>query len=258
MDLVTALLALILFAFGITIGSFMNVCILRIPAGESIVTAPSHCPKCGKRLKWYELVPLISWLVQGGRCRGCKAKISAQYPIIEAANGLLWVLCALVTGWNALLPFCCAMTSALLVLAVIDGRTQEIPPGINWFILALAAIKLALTALGHVPGDRWHTYVIGLFAISVPLAIVFYATGGAGIGGGDVKLMATAGLFLGWKLALLAFILGCLSGAVIHIARMRLSGAGRQLALGPYLAAGIFVAMLWGQPIITAYLSLFA
>ena len=129
-----------IFIFGITIGSFLNVCICRIPLGESIVTAPSHCMSCGSKLKWYDMVPVFSWLVLGGKCRSCKAKISAQYPIVEAANGILYVVVCMVNGLNGQSLLYCLMVSALLVLSVIDWRTYEIPVGINLFLAVLGVI----------------------------------------------------------------------------------------------------------------------
>lgn len=250
----TALLTyvILVFLFGITVGSFLNVCILRIPIKESVVTVPSHCLSCGKQLKWYELLPVFSWLVLRGKCRKCKRPVSAQYPVIEAVNGLLWVLIFLIFGLVPFTLLCCLMTSALLVLSVIDARTGEIPAGINIFILVLGVGRLALDY------SSWSEYALGFVVVSVPLLLVLLITGGRGIGGGDIKLMAVCGLFLGWKLALLAFALGCILGAVIHLIRMRVSDAGRVLALGPYLAAGIFIAMLWGDQLLSWYFGFFA
>ena len=120
--------------FGLVVGSFLNVCIYRLPLHESIITAPSHCMTCGRKLRWYDMVPVFSWIVLGGKCRNCKSKISVQYPIIEALNGVLYVLVCAVNGlnWSSLLY--CLMTSALLTLSLIDWRTYEIPFGINVFL----------------------------------------------------------------------------------------------------------------------------
>ena len=210
------------------------------------MTGPSHCESCGRRLAWYEMVPIVSWLVLGGRCRTCRAKLSPQYPLIEAGNGLLWVLIFLVLGsnWDSL--FCCLAASALLVAALIDGRTGEIPPGVDWFIFALGVLHLAL----HL--SDWPEYAIGFLAVSLPLYLLLLATGGRGIGGGDIKLMAACGCW-GWRLILLAFALACILGSVIHLLRMLLKGAGRTLALGPYLAAGTVLSMLWGDSLIVWY-----
>jgi leader peptidase (prepilin peptidase)/N-methyltransferase len=245
------LCSIVVFLFGITIGSFLNVCILRIPKGESIVTVPSHCMSCGKRLHWYELIPLFSWLILRGKCRGCKAPVSPQYPLVEAVNGVAWVLIFLIFDLTTYTLLCCLLTSALLALSVIDGRTCEIPLGFNIFILFLGIAHLILD-LSNFP-----MYLIGFFAVSLPLYLILLVTGGKGIGGGDVKLMAVCGLFLGWKLVLLAFFVGCILGSVIHILRMRVFGAGRVLALGPYLSAGVFLALLWGEPMLHWYFCLF-
>ena len=241
---------IIIFIFGITIGSFLNVCIYRIPLGESIVTAPSHCMTCGRKLKWYDMVPVFSWLVLGGKCRNCKSKISVQYPIIEGVNGILYVMiCAVnVLEWSSVIY--CFMASALLVLSIIDWRTYEIPFGINVFLFVLG---IAMTIL-----DRGNLveHLIGMICVSGLLGILYLLTGGRAIGGGDIKLMFACGLILGWKLILLAFFLGCIIGSVVHIIRMSVKKAGRMLAMGPYLSAGILLAALWGNAWINWYLSL--
>lgn len=241
---------IIIFIFGITIGSFLNVCIYRIPLGESIVTAPSHCMTCGRKLKWYDMVPVFSWLVLGGKCRNCKSKISVQYPIIEGVNGILYVMICAVNGleWSSMIY--CFMASALLVLSIIDWRTYEIPFGINVFLFVLG---VAMTIL-----DRGNLaeHLIGMICVSGLLGILYLLTGGRAIGGGDIKLMFACGLILGWKLILLAFFLGCIIGSVVHIIRMSVKKAGRMLAMGPYLSVGILLAALWGNAWINWYLSL--
>lgn len=239
------------FLFGIVIGSFLNVCILRIPKGESIVTDRSHCMSCGYQLKWYDLVPLFSYLFLGGKCRKCKTHISMQYPIVEAANGILWVLVFAVNGINVDSVLYCLMTSALLTLSVIDFRTYEIPFGINVFILALGLIHLVF----HF--HDWLTYVIGLLLVSMLLQLLVVASKGRAMGGGDVKLMAAAGFLIGWQNSILAFILGCVIGSVVHPIRMKLSGEDHVLAMGPYLSIGIFVAALWGQQFFDWYLGMY-
>ncbi len=243
---------IILFLFGITIGSFLNVCIYRIPEKKDIVKLPSHCMHCGYRLKWYDNVPLLSYIFLKGKCRKCKEKISLQYPIIEALNGILWCMAYAVYGFSIQTLFACALFSVLVVISVIDWRTYEIPLGCNIFILILGLIHLATDIA------NWKLYVIGLFAIGVPLAILYYATKGRGIGGGDVKLMGACGLLLGWKLALLGFVLGCILGAVIHLIRMKVSKADHVLAMGPYLSAGLWIAVMFGEQIIAWYLALYA
>ena len=240
----------ILFLYGIVIGSFLNVCIYRIPLGESIAKERSHCMSCGYQLKWYDLVPLFSWLALRGKCRKCKAPISPQYPIIEAVNGVLYLLIFAVNGFNPVSVLYCLMASALLALSVIDFRTYEIPFGFNIFIGILGLVRL-VTDFGN-----WPDYVLGFLSVSVLLEIILLASRGRAIGGGDVKLMAAAGLLIGWKLILLAFLIGCILGSVIHIIRMKVSRAEHVLAMGPYLSAGILIAALWGHQFINWYLGL--
>ena len=239
-----------IFLFGIVVGSFLNVCICRLPEGESIVKVPSHCMSCGAQLRWFDLVPLFSWLFLRGKCRRCKAAISVQYPIVEALNGALWVFVFIVNGMNGMSIVYCLMTSALLALSVIDWRTFEIPFGMNVFLGILGVVAVILNR------KEWLSHIIGAVCVSGFLLILYLLSPGKAIGGGDIKLMASCGLILGWQRIILAFLLGCICGSVIHLLRMKLSGEGRVLAMGPYLAAGIFLAALFGQQWIGWYLSL--
>ncbi len=285
----------IVFIYGIIVGSFLNVCIYRIPKEESIVTVGSHCMKCSHRLSWYDLVPVFSWLFLRGKCRYCGGKISVQYPLVELLNGVLYLIIVGVNGWNWDSLLWCIVASALLVISVIDARTMMIPVGAERIILAAGAVHLTL----HL--DNWYYYVIGFFSASLFLllcALVFRAvTGKSGLGLGDVELMACAGLCIGWGHALLAVALGSVSGAVIQLFRLaivqsRRDSAGQnpdgqnsdgqkiagqkfagqkiaeqkfagqrfaeqKFAFGPYLAAGVFVAMLWGDRIYEWYLHMF-
>ena len=157
----------------------------------------------------------------------------------------------MVNGWSIDSVIYCLLTSALIVLSVIDFRTYEIPIGVNLFILALGLVHFIF----HL-GD-WVTYGIGLVAVSGFLWIIYQVSHGAAIGGGDVKLMGAAGLLLGWQNAIVAFLLGCIFASVIHLIRMKVSNAEHKLAMGPYLSAGIFAAALWGSQFLNWYLSLF-
>lgn len=239
-----------IFIYGIVTGSFLNVCILRIPQGESIVSERSHCTRCSHVLHWYDLFPLFSYIFLGGKCRYCGAKISKQYPLVEALNGILWVVSFLVLGWSLRTVCVCLLISALIVIAVIDFRTYEIPIGLNVAILVLG---VAATALDF---KNWPDHLIGAVCVSGFLLLLYFLTKGKGIGGGDIKLMCASGLFLGWKLTILAFLLGCLFGSVIHIIRMKVSKQGHVLAMGPYLAAGIVCALYFGQYIIDWYIGI--
>jgi len=247
---INILLYIIIFLYGIVIGSFLNVCIYRIPKKENIVVVRSHCMSCGHELKWYELVPLFSFVIQKGKCRSCGTKLSVQYPLIEGLNGLVYLCVFLINGINVDSLLYSLLASALIVLSVIDERTHEIPFGINVFIFVLGGIATAF----HY--EDWLSHVIGLFAVSVFIELIIIVTRGRGMGGGDMKLMAAAGFLLGWKLIILSFAIGCILGAVIHVIRMKVSGKDHMLAFGPYLSAGIFLSCLFGNGLIEWYFKL--
>lgn len=245
----TILLYIVIFLYGIVIGSFLNVLIYRVPQKENIAVVRSHCMKCGYQLAWYDLIPLFSWLALRGKCRKCRERISVQYPIVEALNGILYLVVFHHYGLSIESLLYCLLFSALLALSVIDFRTYEIPVGFNCFILALGLIRLVTDC------RNWSTYVIGFLAVSVFLCLLYIITGGRGIGGGDVKLMATCGLLIGWKLIILAFLLGCILGSIIHLMRMKFSAEGHVLAMGPYLSMGVTIAVLYGEQFIGWYLN---
>lgn len=253
----------IVLVLGILIGSFLNVCIYRIPEELDIVVKPSHCMNCNTRLKWYELIPIFSYIILRGRCRSCKTRLSIQYPIIEALNGIIYVLVFCFYGWDTvysilLSSIYCLTISALIVLSLIDIKTKTIPPGINLFILVmgLAAVMTKYFEKGRST-DIVLDHLIGFFSISLFLLLLFYATRGRAIGGGDIKLMAAAGLLLGWELVILAFLIGCVLAAVIHPIRMRIQNVGRALAFGPYLSLGIVITIFFGSQMIEWYVDKF-
>lgn len=237
--------------YGIVIGSFLNVCIYRIPKNESVVVVRSHCMSCGKQIKWYDLVPLISFLLLRGKCRYCKTKLSWQYPAVEALNGILYGIIVLANGFNMTSILYCLATSALLALSIIDWRTYEIPVSFNIFIGILGIIRLI------VDYHHWYNYVIGMVSVSGFLLLILLITKGRGMGGGDVKLMAAAGLLVGWKLIILSLGLGCVLGSVIHITLMKVKDKDRVLAFGPYLSLGIYISMVYGEQIIRWYLHMY-
>ena len=247
---------------------------------------------CGKRLHWYELIPLFSWLFLRGKCHGCKAKISGQYPFVEGITGLfftfaLWFylgnpayaakaqfglegliinlehnLWTLDTMNLIDMVLVCGLFCALLVLTFIDARTHEIPDGINIFIAVLGLIRGVLMGInaykstGSFNKDLLDV-ILGPICVAGALLLILIISKGGAIGGGDVKLMAAVGLFLGNKATILALVLGCIAGAVIHIILMKVKHLGRELAMGPYLSLGIIVSVFWGTPILTWYLGMF-
>ncbi len=249
--LITVYMYSIIGLFGICIGSFLNVLIYRIPKGEGVVVGSSHCMSCGKKLKWYELIPILSYVFLHGKCSKCDTRISLQYPLIEAINGILYMIVFYYFGFTINALTAMFLTSALLALSIIDARTKEIPLPFTIFIGVLGVINLALNY------ENASNYLLGFIIITAFLMLIVIVSGGTAIGGGDVKLMAGCGLYLGLPLVLFAFFFACIIGSLIHLVRMRFFGASRELAMGPYLSVAVFVALLWGNDIINWYLNLF-
>lgn len=243
-------LYIMIFIYGIVIGSFLNVCIYRIPKKESVVMVNSHCMSCGHKLAWYDLFPLFSYLFLKGRCRYCGSKLSYQYPLIELLNGILYLIVFGVNGMNLESVLYALLASALLTLSVIDYRTLEIPVKINAVILGIGIIHIALDF------ENWIHYLIGFFSASLFLFLCLIITRGKGIGGGDIKLMAVAGLCLGWQNIMLALAAGCIIGSVIQCIIIAVTKNKTKFAMGPYLSVGVFIAMLWGDRFIDWYISL--
>lgn len=238
---------LAVFAFGAVIGSFLNVCIYRMPEKQSIAPA-SHCMACGYQLRWYDNIPLLSYMILRGRCRNCHTHLSLQYPLVEGLNAVLYLVVFLANGWNLMSVVYCILTSALIVLTVIDWRTYRIPDSINLVILVLG-IFATLLDYPH----RWD-HLIGCVSVGTLFWLIYFLSAGRAIGGGDAKLMNAAGLLLGWKRIIVAYILGCILAAVIHLVRMKISKQGHRLSFGPYLATGIWISIFVGEQIFDWYL----
>lgn len=173
-----------------------------------------------------------------------------KYYVIEISNGLLYLLVFLINGFNIESVIFSLFSSALISITIIDWITYEIPANINIFIFILGSIRVVLDIY------NFSNYLLGFFLVSTLLLILYLVTKGRAIGGGDIKLMAVAGLLLGWQLIILAFFIGCILGSLIHIIRMKLSGVDNIFAMGPYLSAGILISMLWGKNIINWYLNI--
>lgn len=238
---------LAVFAFGAVIGSFLNVCIYRMPEKQSVVPA-SHCLSCGYQLHWYDNIPLLSYMILRGRCRSCHTRLSLQYPLIEGLNAILYLVVFLANGWNLMSVVYCILTSALIVLTVIDWRTYIIPNSINLLILVLGVFATLLD------WEHRFDHLIGFVSVGTLFWLIILLTAGRAMGGGDAKLMNAAGLLLGWKRIIVAYILGCILGSVIHLIRMKVSKEGSKLSFGPYLAGGIWISIFIGEQVFDWYL----
>ncbi|MCL2677899.1 MAG: prepilin peptidase [Clostridiales bacterium] len=247
----------LLFVLGVCLGSFANVLIYRIPRKLNFVNGRSFCPSCGQTLAAWDLIPVLSWLFLRGRCRRCKAGISARYPLVELFAGALALLSYAQFGFSWLCLSAFAMLYLLLVLAAIDLDTMEIPDGL---IIALAVPALALIFL--TPHADWQarllTHGLGLIAVALPLFLITLFVPN-GFGGGDIKFMAVCGAGLGWPLTLVAFFIALLLGGgygIFALATKRLNRKSN-FAFGPALAAGLALSLLYGQNILDWYLSVF-
>ena len=240
--------------FGACIGSFLNVVIYRVPLGQSLVTPPSRCPRCGYRLKWYDNIPVIGWLLLRGRCRECRNSISIQYPIVELVTAVLFVVIVWVTPPGPLLAGRLLLLCILIALFGIDLEHQILP---NTITLPGIAAGLLLSTITIPPGlrDALIGTVLGggvLYAIAWGY---YWWRREEGLGMGDVKMLAMIGAFLGWKMVLVTLVLSSFSGALIGVSLIALQRGSMKLALpfGTFLAAGAVAAMLVGQPLADWY-----
>jgi leader peptidase (prepilin peptidase) / N-methyltransferase len=247
----------VLFAAGLVVGSFLNVCIWRLPRRESVVFPASRCTSCGRSLRWFENVPVVSWVFLRGRCRSCGTGISFAYPSVELLTAVVFVAGYLIYGWTPLLAVRLLFACAMIVLFVIDLRHHILP---NAITLPGIAAGLAFSAM-LPPG--WMASLIGavlgggvLFAI----AETYYRLRGVeGLGMGDVKMLAMIGAFLGPQLTLVTLILASLAGSIVGVAIIASGRGGMQAALpfGTFLAVGALVAAVSGEQMLAWYLSLY-
>lgn len=253
-EVVFPLFALI---FGMVVGSFLNVCIYRMPKNESVVFPPSHCQNCNYQIRWYDNIPLLSYLVLRGKCRGCATPISLQYPLVELLNGVLTFLLFLRFGltpvFAALFLFC----SALVVITFIDLEHQIIPDEIS-----LSGIVIGFVLSFFLKGHSWQNALLGIVLGGGSLLLVAYLyqflTGKDGMGGGDIKLLAMMGAFLGWKAIPFIIFASSLVGSIVGISIMTLQKKDSKLAIpfGPYLAFGAILYIFYGKLLIRWYLGL--
>ncbi|HOO77737.1 MAG TPA: prepilin peptidase [bacterium] len=266
-------IALIVLLAGLAAGSFLNVCIHRIPAGESVVAPRSHCPACSAKIAWFDNIPMLSYLILKGRCRSCGEPIPLRYPLVEVATAGLFAWSYLYLLFHGVplrylplvLPFYWWFAASLLALSVIDIGHQIIPDRIT--------LPLGLVGLGFVLFLAW----LGSEPLpDVILRSLLGAAAGGGVlwllgtlgkallrkeamGMGDVKLMAAAGIWLGWEMALFSIFLGAVAAAVAGLVLIALGRRGRQdrLPFGPFLSIGCWLGLLYGWRLVRWYLSLY-
>ena len=247
---------IMVFIFGAIVGSFLNVCIYRLPKGQSIVTPGSHCPKCNKPISWYDNIPVLSYLVLKGRCRSCKTPINPGYIIVEVITAALAVALFTAFGPGPKFTAYSILSAGLIVATFVDLEIREIPDEVSLGGLAAGLIFVSIfpgisgtalwykaflwSALGALAGGG-SIYLMGFFG-----EMVFKKEA---MGGGDVKLMAMIGAFLGWKLALLAFFIAPLFGSVVGLILKARDGRD-VIPYGPYLSLAAVIAVFWGNNIL--------
>ncbi len=257
------LLYIITFVFGSIVGSFLNVCIYRLPRALSVILPSSRCPACNTHIRPYDNLPLISFFLLRGRCRYCKARISMRYPLVETMNALLYVLVIWRFGMGWHTPFFFAFCSAMIVITFIDLDFHLIPDAITLpgIVVGLIAGSLILPD----PFDRFSVLgfresVIGLLAGGAVFFLIaeisYRVLRQEAMGGGDIKMMALVGAFMGWKAVLLTTFSGSLLGSIVGIFLMVLKGKGRKtkIPFGPFLAAGALLSLFYGQELVSLYL----
>lgn len=265
--------SLVVFALGASIGSFINVVVYRVPAGLSVLFPPSRCPHCLNQLKAYDNVPVLGWLWLKGRCRFCQNKIAMRYPVVEFVTGLLFLVIFWIFQFSPLTVGYWVFCSWLLALSLIDFDTMTLPNPLTKSGLVLGLIFQ--TILGFINSNSWTSAANSLFlavlgavvgiwlfgAIAFTASIVFQKQA---MGGGDAKLAAMMGAWLGWKHLLLASFLACVAGVVVGGGAMLLTQKsrkaqqwGKKMPFGPFLALGSLITLFIGEALISSYLELF-
>jgi leader peptidase (prepilin peptidase)/N-methyltransferase len=245
------------FVFGAVVGSFLNVCIFRMPKNESVVFPPSHCTRCDYLIRWYDNIPILSYALLRGKCRRCGQAISLQYPLVELINGSLTLALFLKYGPSLAFAVLFLFCSAMVVVTFIDLEHQIIPDSIT-----LPGILIGFAVSFLFPGMGWLNSLIGIVAGGGSLLLIAYGyqliAKRDGMGGGDIKLLAMMGAFFGWKAVLFIIFAASLVGSVIGISVMLAQKKDSTLAIpfGPFLASAALLYIFCGKRIIFWYLNM--
>lgn len=272
-------LAVAAFCLGLVIGSFLNVCIYRLPRGESVVHPRSHCPSCNAMVAAYDNIPVVSYLILNGKCRHCRAPISFIYPAVELFTGIVFLMAYLWWGLTPQTAKMAILGAALIVLIFTDYRERILPDRVNFPLMVLGVAFAVLIPVGDGAARMLLTQLLGwsLHPIAISLAdallgalvgggilfalgeIWFRLRGVEAMGFGDVKMMIMVGLFFGFKLTILTMLLGSLAGSLIGGVYILISKKDAQYALplGTFLGVAGLFAIFWGNRVVTAYMSLF-
>jgi len=246
---------ILIFILGLIVGSFSNVCIYRIPINESIIYPASHCPKCRSSIKPIDNIPLLSYILLKGRCRNCGSRIPIQYPVVEFLTGIIYILIFLIYGLTLQSLIYIILASAVIIIAFIDLNEQIVPD-----IISLPGIGAGLILSFFVPYISFINSALGVLVgggiiliIGLVGSVIFKKEA---IGGGDVKLAAMIGAFLGWRYIIISLFLGFFLGALAGILLVLSKVKSREdvIPFGPFIVLGSLVTILWGEKIISWYL----
>jgi leader peptidase (prepilin peptidase)/N-methyltransferase len=254
--MINTMILFFVFSLGAIIGSFLNVCIVRLPKRESLIRPPSHCPLCNKPIAFYDNIPIISYIVLGGKCRYCKNRISLRYPVVEALTGLMTVALFMRYGPTVQFLLLTLFSAALLVITFIDLAHQIIPDAIS-----VPGILVGFGASFLIPMVSWPESILGilvggglLFLIAVGYK---WITGRDGMGGGDIKLLAMMGAWLGWKaipfIILASSLIGLLIGGGSGLLLKK--GLRARIPYGPFLATACLIYIFFGPELIRLYIA---
>lgn len=252
---------------GAAVGSFLNVVIYRLPAGLSVLHPPSRCPRCHTRLKPYDNVPVFGWLWLRGRCRYCQAPIAVRYPLIEAFVGVLFLVTFWHFGLSWYTPGFWLLLSWLVALALIDLDTLTLPNALTQSGLVVGLLVQAGWGLTQAGGEGAIQQaisgligaVLGIWLFEIITLVASLGLGQTAMGGGDAKLAAMLGAWLGWQGVLLSGFLACLVGAIVGGGGIALKLISRRqpIPFGPFLAVGAVITVFWGEILISAYRQFF-
>lgn len=243
--------AIVMGFFGGLVGSFLNVCIVRLPAEQSVITPRSRCPRCGSLIAWYDNIPVFSWLVLRGQCRQCRNPIGLLYPLVELATGLAWAWFGWRYGISLATVEGAVFFTLLIGITMTDAREYIIP---DEFTIGGLIFGLLFSVAGGMTAvaDALLGALVGFALLWLVGAAGTWAFKEEAMGGGDIKMMAMVGAFVGWQGVLLTVFLGALAGAIIFLP-MSLMGRKKLVPFGVFLAVGAALAYLWGGDLIVLY-----
>lgn len=248
-----------IFVFGLLIGSFLNVCIYRIPRGESIAYPASHCTSCGSDIKSYDLIPVLSWIILRGKCRNCSEKISMRYALVELTTAILYLLTYLQYGVSIELARVIILIPFLIVIAMIDYDTMDVYTTTTWFAIAMGFVLLGLNFyLGQEVATYIYGGLLGAGTIVFIILVSKLILGTEGMGWGDAEICGLCGLFLGFKLTLVmmffSFIIG---GAIgVYLLKFKKKKGRSEMPFGPSIIMAAFLIIIYGDKILNWYLNL--